>query len=144
MPPVPNVEARAWNHRSASGATRSLSSAWLIRFRMSSSAYNGSGLSPRVRSVRSRLMTILATIAVSNHYEAIVPRCPKRRAGQNPRLRAGSAGTFRGVPMLEQAVYDYVDGHNDDPQPFVWTADLADILPQTARAHETLDTVRNQ
>ena len=53
-------------------------------------------------------------------------------------------GTFRSVPVLEQAIYDYIEGHNDDPQPLVWTADLADILPKIARAHESLDTVRNQ
>ncbi len=53
-------------------------------------------------------------------------------------------GTFRSVRALEQAIYDYIEGHNDDPQPLVWTADLADILPKIARAHESLDTVRNQ
>ena len=53
-------------------------------------------------------------------------------------------GTFRSVRVLEQAIYDYIEGHNDDPQPLVWTADLADILPKIARAHETLDTVQNQ
>ena len=53
-------------------------------------------------------------------------------------------GTFRSVGALEQAIYDYIEGHNDDPKPLVWTADLADILPKIARAHESLDTVRNQ
>ena len=53
-------------------------------------------------------------------------------------------GTFRSVRVLEQAIYDYIEGHNDDPQPLVWTADLADILPKIARAHESLDTVQNQ
>jgi len=52
--------------------------------------------------------------------------------------------TFRSVGSLEQAVYDFIDEHNKDPKPFVWTADLVDILPKIARAHEALDMVRNQ
>jgi hypothetical protein len=34
--------------------------------------------------------------------------------------------------------------HNENPKPFVWTADLKDILPKIVRAHERLDMVRNQ
>jgi hypothetical protein len=55
------------------------------------------------------------------------------------RIRRGS---FRSVRMLEQAIYDYIEGHNDEPKPLVWTADLADLLPRIARAHERLDTVQ--
>lgn len=53
-------------------------------------------------------------------------------------------GTFRSVDSLERAVYDFIDQHNPNPKPFVWTADLADILPKIARAHEALDNVQNQ
>lgn len=53
-------------------------------------------------------------------------------------------GTFRSVDALEQAAYDFIDNHNRDPRPFVWTADLADILPKIVRAHEALDTMQNQ
>lgn len=53
-------------------------------------------------------------------------------------------GVFHSVPALEQAIRAYIDTHNDDPKPFVWTADLKDILPKISRAHETLDVVRNQ
>jgi len=51
-------------------------------------------------------------------------------------------GTFRSVRALEQAVYDYIDRHNDDPTPFCWTADLVDILPKIVRAHQTLDAMQ--
>jgi len=52
--------------------------------------------------------------------------------------------SFRSAEALEKAIHDYIAAHNQDPQPFVWTADLKDILPKIARAHQALDTVMNQ
>jgi transposase len=52
------------------------------------------------------------------------------------RIRRGS---FRSVEQLEAAIQDFIDTHNDDPRPFVWTADLKDILPKIMRAHDALD-----
>ncbi|MFO0837592.1 MAG: IS630 family transposase [Phycisphaerae bacterium] len=57
------------------------------------------------------------------------------------RIRRGS---FRSVEQLEAAIQQFIDTHNDDPKPFVWTADLKDILPKIVRAHETLDKSHNQ
>lgn len=53
-------------------------------------------------------------------------------------------GVFRSVAALERAIQEYLDAHNADPRPFVWTAELKDILPKIVRAHETLDRLRNQ
>jgi len=53
-------------------------------------------------------------------------------------------GTFRSLAALERAIYDYIEQHNAAPKPFVWTADLADIMPKIIRAHETVDSMRNQ
>ena len=50
-------------------------------------------------------------------------------------------GTFRGVPALVRAIKEFIDAHNANPKPFVWTAKLKDILPKIARAHAALDTV---
>jgi transposase len=36
-------------------------------------------------------------------------------------------GAFRSVAALEQAIRDYLDEHNRDPKPFVWTA-TADLI----------------
>ena len=36
-------------------------------------------------------------------------------------------GVFRSVPALEQAIHEYLDNHNHNPRPFVWTAD-ADLI----------------
>ena len=53
-------------------------------------------------------------------------------------------GTFLSVRKLEAAIEAFIDMHNEKPKPFVWTADLEDILPKIARAHEKLEMVRNQ
>ena len=57
------------------------------------------------------------------------------------RIRRGS---FRSVAQLEAAIQAFIDAHNDDPKPFVWTADLKDILPKIARAHAALDKAEYQ
>jgi hypothetical protein len=51
-------------------------------------------------------------------------------------------GTFLSVKALRQAIYDFIDAHNDDPKPFVWTAPVEKILPKIARAHRALDSSR--
>ena len=43
---------------------------------------------------------------------------------------------------VEQAIYDYLAIHNHNPVPFVWTATATAILEKTARAKQTLETVR--
>ena len=47
-------------------------------------------------------------------------------------------GNFPSVPALENAIHQYIATHNEDPKPFVWKADLKDILPKIARAHQAL------
>jgi len=42
-------------------------------------------------------------------------------------------GTFTHVRELEQAIHDYLDQHNQEPKPFVWTASAADILDKVKR-----------
>ena len=53
-------------------------------------------------------------------------------------------GAFRSVAALEQAIHDYIAAHNAAPKPFVWTAQLHELLPKIIRAHETLDTLKHQ
>jgi hypothetical protein len=47
-------------------------------------------------------------------------------------------GVFRSVEELIQAVFHYIDRHNDNPKPFIWTAKAADILEKVKRARATL------
>jgi hypothetical protein len=46
---------------------------------------------------------------------------------------------FRSVKELEAAIRQYIDVHNEDPKPFVWTRTADQILDSIARyAHRTL------
>ena len=37
-------------------------------------------------------------------------------------------GVFRSVEELIEAVESYIDRHNQNPKPFIWTAAASDIL----------------
>jgi transposase len=43
-------------------------------------------------------------------------------------------GVFRSVEELIAAIGEYIDRHNENPKPFVWTAKAADILEKVKRA----------
>jgi transposase len=54
----------------------------------------------------------------------------------NKRIRRG---VFRSVKELETAIREYIEIHNEDPAPFVWTKTADQILASIARyAHRTL------
>lgn len=48
-------------------------------------------------------------------------------------------GVFRDVEELITTIGDYIDKHNDEPKPFIWTAKATDILEKVKRARKTLD-----
>jgi hypothetical protein len=48
----------------------------------------------------------------------------------NKRIRRG---VFRSVKELESAIREYIDVHNEDPTPFVWTKTADQILASIAR-----------
>ena len=48
-------------------------------------------------------------------------------------------GLFRDVEELITAIGDYIDHHNINPKPFVWTAKASDILEKVKRARAALD-----
>jgi transposase len=50
-------------------------------------------------------------------------------------------GVFRSVADLEAAIQAYLDHHNADPKPFVWTAPAADILTKVARGRQALESL---
>lgn len=51
-------------------------------------------------------------------------------------------GVFRSVGELEDAIRDYLDQHNTDPKPFVWTKSAEMILAKERRAKDKLDQIR--
>jgi transposase len=50
-------------------------------------------------------------------------------------------GAFHSVPDLIAAIEAYLDAHNNDPKPFVWTATAEDILAKVARGRVALQAV---
>jgi transposase len=51
-------------------------------------------------------------------------------------------GVFTSVERLTQAIMAYIDHHNQNPTPFVWTAKIEDILAKVRRARAVLDNVQ--
>lgn len=53
-------------------------------------------------------------------------------------------GVFPSVPDLITAIETYLNAHNTDPTPLVWTATAESILTKVARARQTLDSITSQ
>jgi transposase len=49
-------------------------------------------------------------------------------------------GTFKSVPQLIEAITEYMQQHNANPKPFVWTKDADMILAKIDRCKEALGT----
>ena len=52
-------------------------------------------------------------------------------------------GVFRDVEELITAIDEYVDRHNENPKPFIWTAKASDILEKVKRARAALNNVQS-
>ncbi len=50
-------------------------------------------------------------------------------------------GVFHSVPDLIAKIEEYLDAHNHDPKPFIWTATADDILAKVARGRVALEAV---
>jgi hypothetical protein len=47
-------------------------------------------------------------------------------------------GTFKSVPELVTAIYDYIKHDNADPKPFIWTKTAAEIILKVNRGRAAL------
>ena len=52
-------------------------------------------------------------------------------------------GIFRSVVELEEAIHDYLDRHNSDPKPFVWTKTADVIIEKERRALDRLEAIKS-
>lgn len=52
-------------------------------------------------------------------------------------------GVFHSVPDLIKAIDGYIDTHNENPKPFIWTAKASDILEKVIRANSRLSSKQN-
>jgi transposase len=50
-------------------------------------------------------------------------------------------GVFRSVADLKAAIESYLEHHNADPKPFIWTAPAPEILKKVARGRQALESV---
>jgi transposase len=53
-------------------------------------------------------------------------------------------GVFQSVERLIEAIRAYIDEHNENPKPFVWTAKAEDILEKVRRARAVLDKIASE
>lgn len=49
---------------------------------------------------------------------------------------------FHSVPDLIAKIQAYLDAHNNEPKPFVWTATAEDILTKVRRGRVSLEAVK--
>jgi len=52
-------------------------------------------------------------------------------------------GVFTSVAELEQKILEYIEKHNTQPKPFVWTKSAEEILEKVNRARSTLNNIRS-
>jgi transposase len=52
-------------------------------------------------------------------------------------------GVFRDVPELVEAIESYVEKHNENSKPFIWTAKASDTLAKVKRARKAPHNVPN-
>jgi len=50
-------------------------------------------------------------------------------------------GVFRSVPELVSPIQEYLNAHNNDPKPFIWTASTEEILAKVRRGRAALKQV---
>jgi transposase len=49
-------------------------------------------------------------------------------------------GVFKSVAELKSAIMEYLENHNADPKPFIWTKPAGEILKKVARAKQALES----
>jgi DDE superfamily endonuclease len=50
-------------------------------------------------------------------------------------------GVFESLAELESAIMAYLDRHNANPKPFIWTKSAGEILEKVARAEQALESL---
>jgi len=51
-------------------------------------------------------------------------------------------GVFFSVPDLEKAIADFLGAWNDNPRPFIWTANVGEIVAKLDRARKKLEAIK--
>ena len=64
-----------------------------------------------------------------------------RRSQTQTTDKALRRGVFHSVPDLIASIQEYIDAHNHDPRPYLWTATAESILAKVARGRIALEKV---
>ena len=92
---------------------------------------------PRVKSwIRRHPRFHLHFIPTSSSWLNLIERWFRELTDK--RLRRGS---FHSVPELIDAIERYLNNHNQNPQVFVWTASVNEIMHKIAKCKEALDAL---
>ncbi len=75
------------------------------------------------------------------HADHIVVAEPGRTWFRELTDKAIRRGLFHSVPDLIEAIEQYLDAHNDQPKPLIWTATADSILEKVARGRVALQAV---
>jgi hypothetical protein len=78
------------------------------------------------------------------HPDVVVLAEPGRTLVPGTTDKALRRGSFNSVPDLIAAIQAYLDAHNEDPQPFIWTATADSILEKVRRGRVALQQVVGQ
>ena len=78
------------------------------------------------------------------HPDLIVMAQPGRTLVPRPDRKNLRRGIFASVPELLASIESYLNAHNADPKPYVWTATAESILAKVRRARTKLQQVVNQ
>jgi transposase len=63
---------------------------------------------------------------------------PVERFFRNPTDKCVRRGVFHSVEELQQSIQRYIEKHNREPKPYIWTAKARDILEKVKRAWSAL------
>jgi hypothetical protein len=71
-----------------------------------------------------------------------VPRLSVPRGLKESGVRTGKKPQISPEQLI-MAIGEYIDGHNENPKPFIWTAKANDILEKVTRAKTALNERRS-
>ncbi len=90
-----------------------------------------------------------ATSALGLSFHAdigLVDQCRRELLlGSDPAsINASAAATalFHSIADLQTAIKRYIEEHNNDPKPFIWTKDATAILERVARVNQASESLR--
>ena len=90
---------------------------------------------------RKDLAPQTSQVSAALHPDLLVVAQPRRTMVPRTHLQSHQARLFYSVPDLITSIEKYLNVHNDDPNPYVWTATAESILTKVASGRVALEKV---